>query len=70
MPSETKEYLTKCVVDTLARKFYIYSNEGTKKVITCETIKQFMSVLKLVRSDVRDDLVTYINPFEYENTYN
>ena len=25
-----EEYLTKCVVDTLQRKFYLYSNEGDK----------------------------------------
>lgn len=62
MPPETKEYLTRCVVDTLARKFYLYSSEGGEKVVECETVDQFMSVLKLVRSKLKEDILSYSNP--------
>jgi hypothetical protein len=62
MPPETKEVLTRCVVDTLARKFYLYSNEGNEKVVECETVDQFMNVLKVVRSQLNDDIVSYSNP--------
>ena len=63
MPAETEEFLTRCVVDTLARKFYLYSSEGTEKVVECETVNQFMNVLEVVRSQVHEDNLAYSNPF-------
>ena len=46
------EYLTRCVVDPMNRKFFIYSNEGDERVVDCETVDQFMSVLELVRKSM------------------
>ena len=63
MPSNTEEYLSRCVVDTLARKFYLYSNEGGERVIECETVEQFMNVLEVVRTQVDDKTLVYSNPF-------
>jgi hypothetical protein len=57
-----EEYLTKCVVDPLARKFYLYSSEGETKEVTCETIPQFMNVLEVVRSQVSENCLAYSNP--------
>ena len=62
MPSNTEEYLTRCVVDTLSRKFYLYSNEGGEKIIECETIDQFMNVLEVVRTQVSEDCLAYTDP--------
>ena len=62
MPANTKEFLSRCVVDTLARKFYLYSSEGGEKLVECETIDQFMNVLEIVRSQVSDDCLVYTNP--------
>ena len=62
MPAETQDFLSRCVVDTLARKFYLYSSNGGEKTVECETIDQFMDVLKLVRSQVSDDCLAYSNP--------
>jgi hypothetical protein len=63
MPSNTEEYLTRCVVDTLARKFYLYSSEGGEKIVECETVEQFMNVLDVVRSQLNEDTLVYSNPF-------
>jgi hypothetical protein len=63
MPAETEEFLSRCVVDTLARKFYLYSNEGTEQVVECENIDQFMNVLEVVRTQVSEDYLAYSNPF-------
>lgn len=63
MPSNTEEYLTRCVVDTLSRKFYLYSSEGGEKVVECETVDQFMSVLDVVRSQLDEETLVYSNPF-------
>lgn len=57
------EYLTRCVVDPLNRTFNLYSNEGTEKQVACETIDQFMNVLDLVRTQIKDkDTLVYVNP--------
>ena len=58
-------YLTRCVVDTTARTYYLYSSDGSEKVITCETPEQFMDVLKLCREvldDIYDDLLVNTQP--------
>jgi len=62
MPSNTEEYLSRCVVDTLARKFYLYSSEGGEKVVKCETVEQFMNVLEVVRTQVDEETLVYSNP--------
>ena len=43
------EYLTKCVVDPSKRTVYLYSSEGDKKVVECDTVDEFMNVLSFVR---------------------
>jgi hypothetical protein len=62
MPANTEEFLSRCVVDTLARKFYLYSSEGGEKIVECETVDQFMNVLEVVRTQVSDDCLAYTDP--------
>jgi hypothetical protein len=63
MPLETEEFLTRCVVDTLYRKFYLYSNEGNKRTVECETVDEFMNVLEVVRTQVDSDSLVYSDLF-------
>ena len=56
------EYLTRCVVDPIKRKFYLHSSEGDERTVDCETMDQFMNVLELVRDITPDDLLAYANP--------
>ncbi len=56
------ELLTRCVVDPVSRKFFLYSSEGQKKVVDCETVDQFMSVLELCRDMLGDDVLKYADP--------
>lgn len=63
MKNDQEECLEKCVVDTLKRTFYLYSTGGQEKVVSCETIDQFMNVLEVVRSKVDDDMLVYTKPF-------
>jgi len=58
----TDEYLSRCVVDPIKRKVYLYSNTGTEKEVVCETTEEFMNVLKYVRSVLKDDMLAYANP--------
>ena len=55
-------YLTRCVVDPLKRKLYLYSSEGDEKTVDCETMDQFMSVLRFVRETTSEDVLSYVNP--------
>ena len=56
------EYLTRCVVDPLKRKLYLYSSEGDEKTVDCETMDQFMSVLRFVRETASDEVLSYVSP--------
>ena len=56
------EYLTRCVVDPLKRKLYLYSSEGDEKTVDWETMDQFMSVLRFVRETASEDVLSYVNP--------
>jgi hypothetical protein len=58
----TDEYLTRCVIDPISRKFYLYSNEGGSREVACKTIDQFMNVLEVVRNQVTPDCLSYTNP--------
>ena len=56
------DFLSRCVVDSVARKFYLYSENGDERVVDCETVDQFMSVLELVRDNCGDDILAYADP--------
>ena len=56
------EFLMKCVVDTAKRSFYLYSNEGDKKVVDCDTIEEFMNVLDVVRKTCPEERLVYADP--------
>ena len=56
------EYLTRCVVDPIKRKLYLYSSQGDEKTVDCETMDQFMSVLRFVRETASDEVLSYVNP--------
>jgi len=59
---QEEDFLSRCVVDPVARKFYLYSDNGQERVVQCETIDQFMSVLELVRDTCDDDILAYADP--------
>ena len=57
--SDNDEYLTRVVIDTCARTFYMYSNEGDARIIMCDSIDEFMTVLELIRRVVDDNIIAY-----------
>ena len=54
--------LTRCVVDPLKRKIYLYSSEGDEKTVDCETVDQFMNMLLFVRDTAGDEVLSYVDP--------
>ena len=59
---EDEEYLMKCVVDPVKRTFYLYSSEGDKKQVDCDTVEEFMNVLQLVRATCPEERLVYADP--------
>ena len=59
---EDDAYLTRCVVNTTSRSFYLLSSDGSEKEINCETPEQFMDVLELVRRTCPEERLSYANP--------
>tara|TARA_R100000027_G_scaffold67278_1_gene65368 strand:+ start:3083 stop:3319 length:237 start_codon:yes stop_codon:yes gene_type:complete len=64
--NEDEEYLTRVVVDTCARKFFMYSNQGDTREIQCDSVDEFMNVIELVRAVVDEDIVAYTGPLYAE----
>jgi hypothetical protein len=60
--NQEDEYLTRVVIDTCSRKFYLYSNEGDDRVVDCDNVDEFMNVLELVRRVVDEDIIAYSGP--------
>jgi|TARA_B100001059_G_scaffold217833_1_gene237478 hypothetical protein len=56
------DFLSRCVVDPVARKFYLYSEQGDEKVVECDTVDQFMGVLELCRAMLDEDTLAYATP--------
>ncbi len=56
------DLLSKCVVDTSKRKIYIYSDGGDERTVKCETVEEFMNVLKFIRNTCPEDMVFYSEP--------
>jgi|TARA_R100001443_G_scaffold88658_1_gene95102 hypothetical protein len=56
------DYLSRCVVDPLKRKIYLYSDEGKENVVDCDTVEEFMSALDFVRKTLDEDTLSYANP--------
>jgi hypothetical protein len=55
------EYLDRCVVNPMSRKFTLYSDQGTEIEVACETAEQFMSVLKFTRKTLTEERLKYVN---------
>jgi hypothetical protein len=53
------EYLSRCVVNIVKRKVYLYSSEGTEKEVSCETVEEFMNVLEFVRGTLDENTLSY-----------
>ena len=60
--NEDDEYLTRVVIDLTARTFYLYSSEGTKRVVEDNTVDEFMTLLSVIRDVVDDDIIAYTDP--------
>ena len=47
---DSDEGLVKCIIDIFGKKFHLYSDQGTNKVIECDTIDEFIERLSITRT--------------------
>lgn len=59
---EDEEWITRCVIDPVARTFRLLSSEGDEKVVDCDNVEQFMNVLEVVRALLPEKIIAYVNP--------
>ena len=57
-----EDWLSKCVIDPSKRKVYLYSEGGEKRTVDCDTVQEFMNVLRFVRSTTSEDMISYADP--------
>ena len=56
------DWLSKCVIDPSKRKVYLYSEDGEKRTVDCDTVQEFMNVLNFVRATASEDMISYAEP--------
>ena len=47
------------VIDVCTRTFKLWSDEGSERIVTCETTEQFMVVLDVVTDQLDPDRIEY-----------
>ena len=55
----TEEYVESIVIDICSRSFLLMSDRGDEKIVECDTIDEFMSVLDVVTANLNDDQIEY-----------
>ncbi len=58
-----EDYLDSVLIDMNQRQFKLFSTSGDEKVVPCETVEQFMSVLNVVRDQVDEENIFYVDSF-------
>ena len=56
---DQEEFLENIVIDVCKKAFMMYSDDGSKRKVRCDTTKQFMEVLALVLTNADPDIVEY-----------
>ena len=56
---DQEEFLENIFIDVCKRTFMMYSDDGSKRKVKCDTTKQFMDVLDLVLKNADPDIVEY-----------
>ena len=59
-----EEYVESVLVDVQKRSIKMFSNLGDENSVTCDTVDEFMYVLKFVRDTLEDDAaeIYYVEP--------
>jgi|TARA_Y100000996_G_scaffold315251_1_gene251440 hypothetical protein len=61
---DEEEYVESVLIDVQKRSVIMFSNHGDQHKVTCDTVDEFMGVLKFVRDTLEDDAakIYYVDP--------
>lgn len=59
--SVEQECVLGIVIDVCTRSFLLLSDQGNEKMVSCDTVEEFMNVLEVVTSNLREDQIEYAN---------
>ena len=59
--SYSDEFLENITIDVCKRTFMLYSDDGQKRKVKCDTTQQFMDVLQLINNSADPRIVEYVD---------
>jgi len=57
--STAQECVQGIVIDVCTRSFLLISDQGSERMVECETVNEFMNVLDVVTSQLDPDQIEY-----------
>jgi len=57
--STAQETVQGIVIDVCTRSFLLLSDQGSEKMVECETVQEFMNVLEVVTANLSEDQIEY-----------
>jgi len=57
--STAQETVEGIVIDVCTRSFLLLSDEGSERLVECETVQEFMNVLDVVTSQLQPEQIEY-----------
>jgi hypothetical protein len=57
--SATQECVQGIVIDVCSRTFLLLSDQGSERVVKCDTVEEFMNVLDVVTDQLDPDQIEY-----------
>jgi|TARA_B100001094_G_scaffold285570_1_gene299805 hypothetical protein len=56
------ENVSNILIDVCKRTVIVLGNEGDTRLVECETINEFMNVLKIIEKHIDPEMVLYAKP--------
>ena len=57
--SISQECVQGIVIDVCTRSFLLISDQGSERMVECETVQEFMNVLEVVTNNLSEDQIEY-----------
>ena len=57
--SSAQETVQGIVIDVCTRSFLLISDQGSERMVECETVQEFMNVLEVVTANLDPDQIEY-----------
>ena len=68
--STVQEAVQGIVIDVCTRTFLLLSDQGSERLVECDTVDEFMNVLDVVTNNLNPDQIEYADLAIYGEEYN